>query len=402
MYSSSFFIFMNSNELTIYINRFLGDFLPIVPFIGVLLASQGLSLSSVSLVFLALAVSVMVFELPAGILADRISLKLVLVLSRIFKFLAFGVMLIEPSFYGFILGAVIWGLASSLDSGTFQSYVYCFTRETRGIEYFEKVYGRSMTASMVALLASAGISSQITYLGFEGLQIIGLLSLALCIVSTLLLKPVVKQNTADVLNENEGFFKTFIDAWLYIKHRPVLLIVIVVGVLAGAIKGSLDEYTSLLLIDAGVTIAFAGYVLFGLELLKTSSGLFAPYIKLNPFQQILILSLLGAIFITIGWILSPLIACVGLAFIIMLDAALWIHNDAHIQNTASDTNRSTVSSFKNLLIESTSALLFGAVWVAGDFIAISDLYWSLGTFLVISGIVLGIILRNFCRSPKPI
>jgi MFS family permease len=365
----------------IYLNRFLGDFIPIAPLIGVLLVSQNITLSGASLVFFALAASVMAFEIPGGLLADRIALKYVLVASRLLKLSAFTVIFFEPSLAGFILGAILWGGASALDSGAFQSYLFCYSRERVNKIDFDHTFARAMTAGMFGLLAAAGATSLVGMIGLNGLQLLGLGALSLCLVSALLLPHV--QKTTSEREERTPLWTSIVSALQYIKLRPALLVVVTVGILSGAIKGSLDEYTSILLLEAGALVAMVGVLMFALEILKTGSAVLAPYISLSPRQQTLVLGALGLCFAVMGLSASLYVVFALLAVIIVIDATLWIHNDTYIQKSATDSNRATLASFKNFFTESISLLVFLFAWLSGDSLVVTNLYIVLGFLLVL-------------------
>lgn len=370
----------------IYLNRFLGDFIPIAPLIGVLMVSQSITLSGASLVFFALAASVMAFEVPGGLLADRIALKNVLVTSRLLKLSAFTVIFFEPSHLGFIFGAVLWGGASALDSGAFQSYVFCYSRERGDKIDFDHTFARTMTAGMVGLLAAAGATSLVGMIGLNGLQLLGLGALSLCLVSALLLPHVQKITSQE--EERTPLWTSIILALQYIRMRPALLVVVTVGILSGAIKGSLDEYTSLLLLEAGAVVALVGVLMFTLEILKTGSAVLAPYVSLSPRRQTLVLGMLGLCFAAMGLSASLYVVFALLAMVIVIDATLWIHNDTYIQKNATDSNRATLASFKNFFTETASLFVFIFAWFVGDSLVISNLYVVLGFLLVLFTIAL--------------
>ncbi len=375
------------NTYNLYLNRFLGDLIPVVPLIGVLLVSNNLTLSTISLVFFTLSASVMVLEIPGGIFADRVSLKYVLVFSRLLKLLAFTVIFIEPTFAGFILGAILWGGASALDSGAFQAYVFCFTRQTSEPLGFDHIYARSMTASMVGLLAASGVATTVGLIGFYGLHLIGLTTLVLCFISTLFLPHVTRVITEEE-HKNSSFKGSIISAMKYIGLRPTLLAVMIVGVFAGAIKGSLDEYTSLLLLETGALITAVGIMIFALEVLKTGSAAISPYVSLPPLRQVVVLGLLGLCFTAIGFFPLTYFVFMLLVVVVVIDATLWMHNDSYIQKKANDSNRATIASFKNFFTESLSLIVFLFVWLFGTSLDVSSLYAALGLLMVLASLML--------------
>ncbi len=376
-----------SSWFNFILSRFFGDCLPIIPLFGVLLIEYGLSLSQISLVLFVLAASVMIFEIPTGVLADKMPPKYAVVISRLLKFCAFLIILLFPNLIGVLCGVFVWGLSSAFDSGAFQSYLYQFVNRVGDSTDFNKLYAQTSTASMVGLLVSAAIATQVSFIGLYGLQIIGIVFLGLSVLSVLLYPSVVQA----VPEENEQIIANslHIKSKLlhYILRNRALFILLCIGVMAGSVKGSLDEYVSLMLLDKGVSIALIGYALFGLELMKSFGGFITQWITATICLQKIILISMGAGFILIG-IGNVYVALSVFAVILLMDSILWIQNDISIQHQSNDSNRATISSIKNFLMELISASLFLAAWLLGGSLIVSQFYVIGGLILLFTSIIL--------------
>ena len=290
---------MNLQFFAVYLNRFSGEVLPIVPFLPVFYAESGLGLAEVSLVFFVLSISVVLFELPSGVFADRFSVRKVLIIGRAIRLAAFLILFLFNNLWGFILAAVFWGLAIALDSGAFQSYLYRLVREKSSSNNFDKVLSRSFSASLFGLLLASIIATQVSWLSFASLQIVGLMFLVISFISTLFLPKI--ELAENLETEGNYFWKELKQGFNFVLTTPWLLYLLLVGVLAGAVKGSLDEYTSLLLVEQNLSLAFVGYVLFGLEVLKTSGAFLAQWFKVRERNQALMLIIFGSCFWIIGF-----------------------------------------------------------------------------------------------------
>ncbi len=375
---------LNTSELNIYLNRFLGDFIPIVPFLAVLMSQNGLSLSQISLAFFSLAATVLVLELPTGMLADKVSVKAILLLSRFFKLIAFVTIFALPNLTGSILGMILWGIASALDSGAFQSYLFNYVRKIRNTQYFEKVYARSITASLIGLLSATAVSTQIDRIGYEVIQIIGLTALTLSFLSALFLSKVCEVKSVEAENTtNQSFKHTFKTIW----HAPLLFSLLAIGILSGGIKGTLDDYTSLLLANKELALTTIGYALLMFEIVKSSGAFLSQWIKIGNLSQSILLGLFGICFFLAG-VSGPLISITALLLIIIFDAMLWVHNDSAIQNLANDRNRATLASIKNFGTEILAATVMLFIFLVGDFSPLSSVYMILGLLLVASSLLI--------------
>lgn len=92
----------------------------------------GLSISDFFYLQVILSASILLFEIPAGILADKIGYKRSIIISQSVLLAARIILSNARSFILFAIEAVLEGFSSSLISGTTSSYIYSFYK---GEEY---------------------------------------------------------------------------------------------------------------------------------------------------------------------------------------------------------------------------------------------------------------------------
>jgi MFS family permease len=359
--------------LNLYINRYFGDLVPIVPLVGLLLHERGFSLGDISLFFLCMSVTVLLFEIPFGVLADKTNPRLVIILSRFAKLTAFIFLLFSHSSFFVLLSAVCWGIASALDSGAIQAYTYALTYSEKSAQSFQVVYGRLFTSSLLGLLTAGLIAAQVEILGFDTIQYVGIFALTVCVLSSMFLPKVKEVENSDAPPQK-------IKVKILIS-KPVLLVALLVGIFAGGVKGSLDEYTALLLSAKGLSYGLVGYVLFGLEIMKTLGATVASKFKIGLRIQVGVLLFLGLSFVGVFYG-NYIVTILLLIFVLFFDSILWVHNDVLIQMNAPDAQRSTVASVKNFGIEFLATLSFLMAWLY------SGVHWSPEHLYRIGGVVL--------------
>jgi MFS family permease len=365
--------------INIYLNRFLGDLIPVMPLLGLLLLDRGFTLGTISLFFLCLSVTIIVAEIPAGILADVKNPRLVVIASRFLKLLAFGTVYYAIDIYLLCLAAILWGLSSALDSGAIQSYLFQLVRKQGRENQFEQVYSKTFTASLMGLLFAGLVASQVAVLGFDTLQFIGIVALVLCFVSSLFFPNFTVVTPAETKSEERLSFKSSFRSLLQLEST--LIVLLCIGIFAGGIKGSLDEYTTLLLVDKELTFSIIGYIVFAFEVLKTGGAAVAARFVVSIRSQILILGVLGVAFMAAA-VGNYIVAIASLVLVIFIDAILWVHNDSAIQRHVSEGNRATVASMKNFGTEVLAACIFLTMWLSGEFWDIKILYMFSGVLLL--------------------
>ena len=359
--------------------RFFGEFAPIVPFAAVFFADLGLSLAQISWLFFVWAGSVVVFEVPTGLLADRISKKTILILARLAKLSCFALWLVHPTFAGFLVGYILWGLGTALDSGAFQGFLYEKVRSLGAVNDFARIYGKITTASFLGLFLSAALGGFLIPHGFAVLIGVSVVSLGLSLLLILL----VPRLATETETPSEQFsLKVLAQDVRYLFTHPVLLAAVTVGIAAGGIKGSLEEYQSLFLENKGITLALIGLFIASLEIIKAFGSYLAGYFSGSVKFQAVYLGLIGGCFI-LAALVPSFFTLIFLALVIFIDVVLWVHNDTTIQHTATDANRVTLASFKNFSIELCAVALFGVVGVFGSSISTPALYLAGGMLLLL-------------------
>lgn len=120
---------------------------------------SGLTTPQISVLFAWWILVALVSELPTGTLADKFSRRAVVGWSEVLQAVAFFVWIIAPSFIGYAVGFLFWGVSYALNSGAFQAYVY---DELNGIgksSYFTKIYSRSQSMTFIGMLVAYGAAS---------------------------------------------------------------------------------------------------------------------------------------------------------------------------------------------------------------------------------------------------
>ena len=154
---------LKQNIKILYAFSFFWLALVIIPVIVPFFATKGLSLADVFVLQALFALSVVVFEVPSGYLADVLGRKNALVLGSVFHGVGFTLLYFADSFAGLVVFEVTVGLGMSLLSGADLSLLYdtqlalqLSPREkTRGIARlrFIKAISEGMASLLAAVLA---------------------------------------------------------------------------------------------------------------------------------------------------------------------------------------------------------------------------------------------------------
>ena len=105
--------------------KFDGEFILIYPLYTIMFGERGhVSAAGIGFILAAGYILSVLFEVPTGIVADKIARKYVLVLSLTCKALGLLAWLLLPFIGGYLLGTALFALGTALESGALQAYLY--------------------------------------------------------------------------------------------------------------------------------------------------------------------------------------------------------------------------------------------------------------------------------------
>lgn len=143
-------------------------------------AGAGLSPASISVLFIIWSACSFLFEIPTGLLADRVSRRPLLVAGPLVTGTGFALWTWWPSFGAFAAGFVLWSAGSALRSGTTQALIYD-TLSARGhAGRYAALAGRLRAFGAVGVLV--GTVSAVPLTAWGGYQAAGAASVAACVI----------------------------------------------------------------------------------------------------------------------------------------------------------------------------------------------------------------------------
>lgn len=135
------------------------EFVPLYAVYALLFRDTGLSVAQISSLFAIWTLVSFALEVPSGALADVVSRRLLLVVAALLAAASFATWVLVPTYLGFAVGFVLWGIGGALQSGTFEALLYdALAREGRTSSYAGlagTAEAASTTSTLVALLVAS-------------------------------------------------------------------------------------------------------------------------------------------------------------------------------------------------------------------------------------------------------
>ena len=134
---------LKHNIFKMYVLKGVLWFMVSMPIIVLFFQEHGLSLTQVMILQAIYSLSVALFEIPSGYIADIFGRKQTIILSTIFSFIGYLVFSFYGGFYAFAIAEILVGIGGSLMSGSDSAIIYDTLLETKDENSYTKIEGRN-------------------------------------------------------------------------------------------------------------------------------------------------------------------------------------------------------------------------------------------------------------------
>jgi len=334
------------NETALYIYKFVGQCLPIYAFYPILFLERGMTVSNVTLLIALWSVFNIMFEIPAGVLADRWNRKNMLAIAAALQGICFAIWFLSHSFFMFALGFFFWGIAGAFTSGTEEGLVYDNLKSDGRECDFAKIYGKAQFFAVIGVLVGIGSAGAIAI--FISVEAIALISAMICFVNVILALRIREKN-AYLEQDNKKstrIFDTLKKALSFIRGNNLALACILFLVLFG-IGSYMDEFDALIANDWDVSLLWVSGILVVRFAFAALGDVLAPVVgkKIKSVRQILLINVLACILLAAFALIWNWFAILlfGIAFMLMAITQILLVNA--LQNEIKEEGRATVMSF---------------------------------------------------------
>jgi predicted MFS family arabinose efflux permease len=344
-----------------YVYGYLREVVLIYPVYAIMMGEHGISPLQLSVLFIVWSASAMVFEVPSGVLADRYSRRGLLIAAGAFKGSAFIVWWLAPDFLGYLVGFVVWGLGSSLTSGTGESFLFDSLKARRDEAAFPRIYGRGMAANSIGVATALAGGGYLAEFGYPWPLALSIAApwLASLVVAFAFVEPPRSGATQHTQ------FRTTLSAGIAeVRASPVVRRIVLITATLVTAYMVVDEYIGPFLKETPkLSLGMVGIVYAAAYATRTLGMEVAHRLPFRSLRAIAVLFAIGAV----G--LAATAAATGLWLIITIGscfatvAAAQVLLQTHLQNEIEGSARATVTSFVKVA-EYAGELLF-YVYIGG-------------------------------------
>ncbi|WP_045521625.1 MFS transporter [Neobacillus niacini] len=329
---------------------------------------RGMTVLMVVLCEIIYAVSIVIFEIPTGVFADKFGRKKLLVFGAVLSMFEFIILLFAYYFWAFALVVFLAGISSACTSGALNALLYDSLVTVNKQRSFEKIVGRMNSIDFFgSLIAALSGSVLAKYFGFEFNYIVSAVSMFLVLIFTIQLKEPPRNNHQEKKENKQAVFMVYVGKSLsFYKTNPKLVSIIIHAMAIGACITYLDEFWQLYLDEIGFSVLFFGVFSACISLARIPGNLLAAYLLTYFKAESIILFILGIT--TVCFFMTAIFpGSVGLIMIIIVFLASGVIDPVvtgYLHHQGSSEIRATIESIQSLIesvITFTVGIGFGII-----------------------------------------
>ena len=346
--------------------RFLDSFVLILPFYTLMFAERGLSPAQIGVILASWSLTCLVLEVPCGVLADRMSRPTLLAIAQLMRCVGFVVWIAFPSFWGFLIGLMLWGLKSATMSGAFEAVVFDELKALGREAEYVRAIGRTQSARFSGVLAAALAGGAMASLGYPALIWASFATSVAAAAAALTLPRAPRA----VATGDWGYFEHLRRGAAEVASLPGVLWLIAFIAGMEAVVWALADYWQLFGQSVGLSKLGIGLFIATLSAAGAIAAAWAHRLHEVPLRSLQLLFVLAGASVVFGaatfqpWSVMFPAAYVALFWIADVNA------DARFQHALRPETRATVASVKGFAMQCGTSLVmlaFGLVAQAASY-----------------------------------
>lgn len=265
------------NDRKLYAYRFFSSLVPAYVIERLYWEQRGMSIQEVIYAEIIYALTIVLLEVPSGVMADKWGRKRMLVLGAALGCAEFLLLIFANEFWHFALVVFLAGISRSASSGAENALLYDSLQLEGKASLFEQRLGRlnacDFVSAMLAALCGSLLASR-----FE-LELNYWLSLGSALAAALVSLSLIEPGKVSGDNEAEEEtipFKQYVTMSLrFFRTNPGVRLVVMTAMITGAAISYIDEFWQIYVDRLGMPVAYFGVLSAAMMLLRLPGNLLA-------------------------------------------------------------------------------------------------------------------------------
>lgn len=365
----------------IFLLSFLTEFIVIYPFYVIMFGDRSqVSAAGIGVLLATWMIVSVIAEVPTGVIADKFSKKWSLVLGHIMQLATFTIWLVWPSFTGYLIGFIIWGIGEAFMSGAFQAYLY-ESLDAKQKQSFGKIYARSSAFTMLAYVSGSFVAFTIG----PNYSLLLLLSMGVSALSLLLTISLPATHSAvHATVETELKPRVLKRALNAVASSTILQKIFVTAVIVQGLMATLGEYLPAYYNQVGTPTRWVALLISAGSLVAVLMYWWMHHLEsfIARYQQMIVVGF-TSLFVASFW-LGPVGAVIGFFLLTRMLRLMNVHNETQIQHHAPAEARATLGSLYSFVAKILGAVLLSLIgFFAVDGKIVVPARWSVVGMIVL-------------------
>lgn len=309
---------------------------------------RGITVQQVVYTEILYALTILLLEIPTGVLADQWNRKKMLIVSALLNCFEFYLLIYSTKFWHFAIVVILAGISYSFHSGSGNALLYESLKERKRERLFERELGILEIWKLMGAIAAAFSGSLLA--DSYPLEINYWISLVSTIfafsISCLLIEPINKQPSSLPPS-----------IWVYTKkalhffwNKPRVFVIISAGMVIGASLNFIEEFWQLYIFELKISVAYFGLFSICCMLFQIPGYLFVPLLQ-RYYHSTSILIVLQIVFVLgfsyiflVHHVTSLIVICVLFFVSSMVEPLV----TGYLHHRVKSEMRATIDSFQSL------------------------------------------------------
>lgn len=353
-----------ANLTKLYALRFFSSLIPAYVIERLFWEQRGMTIQMVVYTEIIYALTIVLLEVPTGIMADKWGRKKMLVLSALLGCSEFLILLYATEFWHFAMVVFLAGVSRSASSGSENALLYDSLKLQGKATLFEKQLGRLNACDFVSAILAALCGSLLA--SKYGLELNYWISLGSALIALALSSLLIESAAEDSTSLEEVIlFKTYVAVSLrFFRTNPSVTLVMLSAMVTGAAMGYIEEFWQLYVSRLGMPVVYFGVLSAAIMLLQLPGNLMA-HVLLRWFSyRTLIFMIMGvfAVGFTYVAISKDFIGLTAMFIICLFSGVMEPIATGYLHHRINSSMRATIDSFQSLgenLVHTLAGLGFG-------------------------------------------
>ena len=371
---------------------FFNKFLLLSPVYAIFMQAHGLSDFQLSTMFIVSAIATVLGQAPITYLTNKLGQRFAMILGQGLKIIAILLWLVMPTYPGFVIGMILWGVQAGFRSVAFEGLLYDVVASFGHDDDYPRILGRKSTFESVGVALSA-CGSLLMFLGYNWVtwaSVVAIVLSIMCLVfvrygKSVVVAPVVKIRFSKIL-------RTGIKVCL---RTPCLMSVMLLAMLVVNVP-FLDDFLSPIGLQLGIPTQYVGALSFFLLGCATLGQRFAyRFTHLSNWALCMLIWVVGIAYILFSMIYtSDALWIMGIAYTLFYGVHTLLY--AQFQDMIPVRHRSVVLSLYTTLTYLVYIIICGIIGLGGNIGSWRYSIFIQGVLVVFIGIWAATRIRNKC------